>query len=237
MRERSVSAVPTLILSTLAIALVLQVGLRTTEPAPYARAQDLSSAPSPTAVRLASLGEASAAAKLLMLYVQAIDYRSGNPIPYQKLDYDRLQDWLRRILELDPAGQYPLLAASRIYAEIPDPVKQRQMLEFVYRQFFVDPNHRWPWLAHAAVLAKHRLHDLPLALRYAEALERFATADNVPAWARQMRAFILEDMNELQAARLVIGGYIKSGKVTDPAELRFLEDRLRELEVRLGKRK
>ena len=41
------------------------------------------------------------------------------------------------------------------------------MLEFVYREFLLDPNRRWPWLAHATVLAKHRLHDLPLALRYA----------------------------------------------------------------------
>jgi len=237
MRERSLAAVPALISYTLAVSLLMQIGLRRAEPQASARMQDLPSAPSPTAVRLASFGEAGAAAKLLMLYVQAVDYRSGNPIPYQKLDYDHLEDWLGRILELDPAGQYPLLAASRIYAEIPDAKKQRQMLEFVYRQFFVDPNRRWPWLAHAALLAKHRLHDLPLALRYAEALERFATADDVPGWARQMRAFILEDMNELQAARLVIGGYIKSGKVTDPSELRFLEQRLRELEHRLATKK
>jgi hypothetical protein len=45
-----------------------------------------------------------------------------------------------------------------------------------------------------------------------------------------MQAFILEDMNELDAARLVIGGYVSSGKVKDPGELRFLDERLEELE-------
>jgi hypothetical protein len=47
-----------------------------------------------------------------------------------------------------------------------------------------------------------------------------------------MEAFILEDMNELETARLIIGGYIQSGSVKDPAELRFLEERLKQLEAR-----
>jgi len=36
-----------------------------------------------------------------------------------------------------------------------------------------------------------------------------------------MEAFILEDMDELETARLIIGGYIQSGDVRDPGELRF----------------
>jgi hypothetical protein len=188
-------------------------------------------------LRLTSFGEPVALAKLLMLHVQAADYQAGDPVPYRNLDYERLEGWLERILELDPRGQYPLLAASRIYAEVPDAARQRQMLELVYRQFLVDPDHRWPWLAHATILAKHRLRDLPLALRYAAALERYATAAAVPMWARQMQAFILEDMDELEAARLVIGGYIESGKLNDMGELRFLEQRLREIEAKLASRK
>jgi len=72
-------------------------------------------------------------------------------------------------------------------------------------------NRRWPWLAHATAIAKHRLHDLPLALRYARAIERYAVADDVPLWARQMEIFILENMNELETARLIIGGIFKAG--------------------------
>jgi hypothetical protein len=50
-----------------------------------------------------------------------------------------------------------------------------------------------------------------------------------------MEIFILEDMNELQTARIMIGGYIQSGKVKDPAELRFLDERLMQLEARMRK--
>jgi len=110
------------------------------------------------------------------------------------------------------------------------------MLEFVYRQFLLDPDRRWPWLAHATAIAKHRLHDLPLALRYAQAIQRYAVADNVPLWAKQMEIFILEDMNELETARLIIGGYLQSGTIKDPAELRFLDERLKQLEARTARR-
>jgi len=232
MSQRPIAAVPRGVLALLALGLAGQVALKTAAPPPRAAAEDLTSPPSIAALRLASFGEPVALAKALMLYLQAFDYQSGSKVPYRDLDYDRLEAWLTRILELDPRGQYPLLAASRLYAEVPVEAKQRSMLEFVYRQFLLDPNRRWPWLAHATALAKHSLHDLPLALRYARAIQRYAVAGDIPLWAKQMEAFILEDMNELETARLIIGGYIQSGSVKDPAELRFLEERLKQLEAR-----
>ena len=235
MAERPIARVPRLVLALLALGLAAQIGLKASSPQPRAKAEDLPPAPSIAALRLAGFGEPVALAKALMLYLQAFDYQSGSKVPYRDLDYGRLEVWLARILELDPRGQYPLLAASRLYAEVPVEEKQRRMLEFVYRQFFVDPNRRWPWLAHATAIAKHRLKDLPLARRYAAAIQRHATADDVPLWAKQMEIFILEDMNELQTARIMIGGYIQSGKVKDPAELRLLDERLKQLEARMRK--
>jgi len=187
-------------------------------------AETLPPAPRAAVLRLASFGEAAAASRLSMLYLQAFDLRS--------LDYARLGAWLRALLELDPRGQYPLFAAARVFAEIPDEARSRLMLEFVYEQFRLDPNRRWPWLAHAALLAKHRLHDLPLARRYAAAIDRHTTAPDVPLWARQMEIFILEDMNEVEAARIMLGGLLASGKITDPAEAAFLRQRLEALESR-----
>ena len=232
MSQRSIAGVPRGVLALLALGLAAQIGLKATAPPPRTAAEDLPPAPSIAALRLASFGDPVALAKTLMLYLQAFDYQSGSKVPYRDLDYARLEAWLARILELDPRGQYPLLAASRLYAEVPVEAKQRSMLEFVYRQFLLDPDRRWPWLAHATAIAKHRLHDLPLALRYARAIQRYAVADNVPLWAKQMEIFILEDMNELETARLIIGGYLQSGTVKDPAELRFLDERLRQLEAR-----
>jgi hypothetical protein len=231
--ERAISEVPRGVLLLLALGLAAQIGLKASEPRPRARAEDLPAPPSIGVLRLASFGDPVALAKGLMLYLQAFDYQSGSKVPYRDLDYDRLESWLARILELDPQSQYPLLAASRLYAEVPVEAKQRSMLEFIYREFLLDPNRRWPWLAHATAIAKHRLHDLPLARRYAHAIQRYAVADSVPLWARQMEAFIVEDMDELETARLIIGGYVQSGSVKDPAELKFLEEHLKQLEARV----
>ena len=234
--ERPLSHVSAPVLALLAAGLALQLGLHAALPAPQARAPDLLPAPASSLLRLASLGEPIALAKILMLQLQAFDYQSGSKIPYKDLDYARLEAWLGRILELDPAGQYPLLAAARLYAEVPRAAKQRSMMDFIYRQYFLDPNRRWPWLAHAAFLAKHRLKDMTLALKYAAALQTYTTAKDVPAWVTTMEIFIREDMNELETARMMIGGLLASGRITDRGELNFLEGRLREIEERLKKR-
>jgi len=232
MRERPIAAVPKSALLLLGLGLMLQIAWHFSQPLRLAKAEDLPQAPSLSALRIASLGEPTALAKVLMLYLQAFDNQPGISIPFRKLDYGRVQEWLARILQLDPPGQYPLLAASRLYGEVPDETRQRQMLEFVHLQFLDDPSRRWPWLAHAAITAKYRLKDLPLARKYAWAIRLHATGSEVPNWAKQMEIFILEDMGEVESAKLLIGGLLHSGQITSPHEIRFLSERLKELEAR-----
>ncbi|MBB3121220.1 hypothetical protein [Pseudoduganella violacea] len=182
------------------------------------------------ALRLASLGEPLALSKLLMLQLQSFDDQPGQRLSWRELDYGRLAGWLERALDLDPRGQYPLLAASQVYSAVNDAARSRRMLDLVYREFMRDPQRRWPWLAHAALVARHRLHDLPLARRYASAIRTQAT--RAPAWARELEVFVLEDMNELDSARKLIGALLSSGQITDPGEARFLAARLEALQRR-----
>jgi len=231
---RPVGDVPAWVKACAAAGLVAQIAWGAMQPPVRATADDLPSPPSPGVARLLSFGEPVAAAKLAMLYLQAFDYRAGTRVPYRNLDYDALTAWLDVILDLDPAGQYPLMAAARIYAEIPDLARSRKVLELVYRQYFADPNRRWPWLAYAAIVAKHRLKDLPLALRYAAALEKHTTTPDAPLWAKQMVPFILADMGELEQARILIGGLIASGQVMNARDAELLARRLRMIEQRIA---
>ena len=217
--------VPAPIVGVLAAALAAQIAWQASRPPARQAAASLPPAPRVEALRLAAFGENEAAARLVMLYLQGFDLHG--------LDYRRLTAWLRAALALDPLSAYPLFAASRVFAETPDPAAARLALDFVYDEFLRDPNRRWPWLAQAALLAKHRLGDLPLARRYAAAIDRETTSRDVPAWARQMQIFILEDMNELEAARVLLGGLLEHGNIQDPNERRFLEKRLQELEKRV----
>jgi hypothetical protein len=235
-RTRSISSVPLLVIALLGWGFIAQLCWHALRPEPQAEAQALPAPPALAYLQLISLGDPAVLGKLLMLWLQAFDNQPGISIPFRDLDYPKVIGWLERILALDPKGQYPLLAASRLYSEVPDEVKQRQMLEFVYEQFFQDPNHRWPWLAHAVYIAKHRLHDLPLALRYAQAIAAYATGEQVLHWAQQMQSFVLEDIGEIASAKVLIGGLLESGTITDPQELQFLMNRLKEIEARLSPR-
>jgi len=231
--QRALSAVPAWILWLLAAAMAAQIGWQSAGRSRAPEASDLPPAPTAAVLQLAGLGENAALARLAIVWLLAFDSRGDNAIPYQRLDYGRLIGWLGAILATDPRSGYPLFAASRIYADVGDPARMRRMLEFIDQAFAADPNRRWPALAQAALLAKHRLHDLPLARRYAATLEKLTTDPTVPSWARQMEIFILDDMNELQAAKVMLGGLLATGRIQDPDELRFLQGRLADLERRL----
>jgi len=227
--ERSVGQVPRLVLVVLGVALCLQVAWQASQPKPRARAEALGAPAAPALLRAVALGEPIAFAQLLTLYLQAFDNQPGISIPFLDLDYTRVTAWLETILALDPVGQYPLLMASQLYAQVPDADRQRQMCEFVRREFDRDPNRRWRWLAHCAIMAKHRLGDARLALTYADAIT--SEARHASNWARQMRIFILEDLGELEAATVLLGGLLASGEVTEPKEERFLAQRLEALKA------
>jgi len=227
-------AVPPAVWAALALLLATQLAWQAVRPGGARAMADLPPPPRAQALRLAGFGEPEAAARLAMLYVQSVDFSAGQAVPYGRLDYARLIAWLEAILALDPRSQYPLFSAARLYAEVADASRSRMALEFIYRAYLDDPDRRWPWLAHAALIAKHRLKDLPLARRYAAAIDRRTRAADVPLWARQMEIFILEDMNELEAARIMLGGLLESGRLRDPDEVRFLRQRLEALERQLS---
>ena len=225
--ERSIGAVPKAGIVVLALALSTHIVWQAAEPRPQAQGAALHAPPNATALRVASLGDPIALGQAMTLYLQAFDNQPGISIPYSELDYSAVLAWLKAILELDPQSRYPLMMAAHLYAQVPDEAKTRAMLDFVHQEFLRAPDERWRWLGHAAIIAKHRLHDMPLALRYAEEITRHAR--KAQSWARQMRIFILEDMGESHAAAILLGGLLESGEVTDPAEIRFLSERLEKL--------
>jgi len=227
--QRPVGMVPRWVLALFVTAFCAQVTWQALQPRPDARAEALGAPPAPALLRPLALGEPIALAQLLTLYLQAFDNQPGISVPFHELNYRRVIAWLRTILELDPDGQYPLLMASQIYSQVPDKEKQRQICEFVREAFDRDPDRRWRWLAHCAIMAKHRLRDVRLALSYAEAIAHGAR--NASNWARQMRIFILQDLGELEAAKVLLGGLLASGDVTEPKEIHFLMERLKELEA------
>ena len=234
-KERPVRDVPLPVIVILLAALAIQLYWHSQQQPIGAKAEDL---PRPMSARtyvMSSFGEPVAAAKVLNLWLQAFDNQPGISIPLHALDYDIVTDWLDTILELDPRGHYPMLVAARVYGSVSVEEKQREMMDYIFYKFNEDPNKHWRWLAHAVITAKHELKDMQLALKYAHALTEKATGENVPYWARDMKIIVLEDMGEIEAAKILVGGLIASGEITDPYELNFLQNKIRTLEEKVTK--
>ncbi|HZX27269.1 MAG TPA: hypothetical protein VFF16_09380, partial [Telluria sp.] len=209
-------------------ALLLQLAWHALTPAAAERPTYLPPPPAPSLATLAAGGDEVLAARLIMLGVQAHDDQAAGRLAFAQLDYTALRGWLALALALDPRAQAPLFAASEVYGAVTDRARAAVMLDFVATAYVADPANRWPWLAHAALAAEHRMHDHARARAYARLL-RDGPAQ-VPAWARELDALFAANAGELDDARSILGGLLRGGSVTDPNELRFLETKLRSLE-------
>ena len=226
MTPRSRFRVPRSALALLAGALLVHFVIRAAADAPGPRAPVLRHPPSWSLLRVVAAGDPAALARGLMLWLQAFDYRGGASFALSSLNYRVLAEWLDRILRLAPGSEYPLRAAVQVYANVASPEQVRVMLDFAYAKFFEDPQRRWRWLAVAALQARHRLVDQPLALKYALALTDRASAPGVAAWARDMSLTILRDMGEHRAAAVLARRLLASGGVIEGHEVRYLEREL-----------
>ena len=232
--ERPVSVVPKPVIILLVIFLLLQSLFH----ASYINHQaSIKALPTPfeqNFLGLFSLSDQIVSAKLIMLWLQSFDNQPGISIPFKNLDYDRLHNWLSVIQSLDEKSQYPLLSASRLYTQVPDETRIHKMLSFVREAYLESPDTRWRWMAHTVYVAKYRLEDLELALEQARIIRQHTSAAAAPAWVRQMEIYILEDMNEMEAAKILVGGMLESGEIKDEHEWFFLNQRLEELEEKIS---
>ncbi len=227
-RQRPLATVPAYLIGALLLLLLLQIGLGLYRQPPEARVEALPAVPAEPYLQVLSLGDPQFLSRLLVVWLQTHDYQQGQSLSYRDIDYERLAGWLAASLKLDPGHDYPLLLASRVYAMVDDPERQRIMLDFVAERFRERPVERWRWLAHAVYVAKHRLKDEPLALEFARLLTDETRPGEIPDWARQMQVFILADMGEVEAAKVLLGGLLESGEMTDSGEYRYLMQRLEE---------
>ena len=213
------------------MALVAQWAFGSSLPFEWQQQTQAPAPPSPAMLSLASLGERQAAATGAVLYAQSFDAQAGRVLPIKGLDIARIQQWLALAAELNPTSAYPSFLSSRIYAEQAPPPVTREILHWIVSLHLQHPQTHWPALAHAVHLARHRLHDQPLARKLAGELSATPAHVAMPPWARQMQAFLQTDSTELEDAQALIGGLIASGQVTDERAIAVLLADLKSIEA------
>jgi hypothetical protein len=120
--------------------------------------------------------------------------------------------------------------AGYLFGQSQEPLRDvPYIVRYLESHYDRDPKTKWWWLSQAIYLANHKLNDKDLALRLAYKLG--TTEADVPLWARQMPAFILEQRGEREEALLIIQNILKTYKDIPEGELRFMnifiKDRLK----------
>jgi len=233
--QRSIRALPVLLLPALLFALALQSGMHYFYQSrliasyhPLERPANLNT------YRVLSLGSQKLMSYLLMLRLQLHDNQLGRNIRYRRLDYDVLGTWLLALSELNPQSDYPAFLASRVYSQVKDPRKLRKMVQVIEQLFDKNPALHWRRMTEACVLAKHQLKDLPYALRLANKIASIPPDVKIPYWARDMRLVLLDELDQLQSAQLLISSMLQDGDLKDHDERRFLQDRLLRIQQKMS---
>ena len=192
---------------------------------------ELPNVPTESAFKLIAASDQSFSYRLMIFWLQQFDVQAGQYVSFRSLDYKKLTGWLSALSTYETSSQYPMLLATRIYSRVSDGARVRQMLDFIYQQYTINPQKNWRWLAEATITAQHKLKDKKLALKYATALAEEKNA-SIPYWAKDIRLLILEQMGETEQIKLLVGGLISNKTVTDKNEIRFLDTLLRRIEAK-----
>jgi len=234
-RERPFSSLPRAVQVAFVLWLALQLGYMTFYRAdPSASFETLDKPADDAVYRVAALGSERLLSYLLTLELQLHDAQSGVHLPYSRLNFEHLKQWLLALHRLNPLSDYPAFLASRVYSQNPDDSKVRIMIDVIDELFARDARRHWRRMTEAVLLAKHRLGDLPLALELARKLSRMPREIETPYWARDMEIIVLDEMNEKESARMLISSLLQSGEISDADERRFLEQRLLKIQQELS---
>ena len=170
--------------------------------------------PSPPPAALApllTLGDGQLFYRAASFGLQNMGDGGGRTTPLAAYDYGRLDRWFHLLDRLDPAAHYVPTLAGWYFGQTPEPADLRRIVAYLSAIGARDPAHNWRWLAQAVYLARHRLHDVPLALEIARHLAGLA-GNEAPLWVRQMPAFVLSEVGEREAARDLLATIL----ATDP---------------------
>jgi hypothetical protein len=210
----------------LGLCLAANVLYQRQSPPAWTDVGELDTPPQLELMRVASLSEDTFAGYLANLFLQNFNVSLGRATPVAAMDRGAVIRWLDLSTKLDADSRYPLLLASRHFAETGTPEQRRRMLDWIYQRFQERPNERWPWLVHAVFAARHVLHDEPLAESYAAALRTRVTDPKAPSWVAQMDFLMRADRGEAEDARAILAALIDAGQIRSPGELKFLESRI-----------
>lgn len=154
-------------------------------------------------------GDTQFSYRSLGLMLQNMGDSGGRSTALKDYNYDELTKWFFLMNALDPKSDYVPYLAAYYFGGVQNPEMLRPMLDYFIAIGNTSEGEKWRWLAHGAYLARFRMNDLDKALEMANMLAKIEK-DDMPLWARQMPAFVMNAKGEKEAAYAIMLETLKS---------------------------
>jgi hypothetical protein len=180
--------------------------------------------PSAKGAALATLGDSQMAYRVLGLMLQNLGSMGGQTEKFENYRYDRLRGWFFLEHRLDPESNFVPALAAYYYGATHKVDDLSPVIDYLQVAGQEPEPQKWRWLAQAVYLARYQQGDLNRALELANLLAGLKRND-MPLWARQMPAFVMNAQGDKQAAyALMVSILNSSAKELNPIEVRFIRD-------------
>lgn len=208
----------------LSVALVLNIAFWTHSRDEQPAWGNVPPAPGVEMAAISMGGDAQLAYRIYGLMLQNLGDIGGRTTVFDDYNYAALRDWFFVEDGLDPVSNFMPSLVAYYYGATRKVEDLTPVIDYLAEIGVRPEPQKWRWLAHAAFLARYSQNDLERAFDLATILSDLSTPD-MPAWARQMPAFILVAQGDKEAAYEMLMGMLKtSGHTMEPSEVRMIRD-------------
>jgi hypothetical protein len=192
--------------------------------------------PNKLTTQIIALGDTQFYFRYLAFIIQNAGDSWGRFTALKDYNYEKLLEWFLLLDDLDSKSNYVPSLASYYYAQTQNKADTIYIIEYLRQHAHKDLRTKWWWLVQAVYISNHILKDKELALEIALELNQVPYDVNMPIWARQMPAFIHEQLGEKEASKEIIINILENIDNLTDGELNFMEyfmrDRLEDEEFR-----
>jgi hypothetical protein len=180
-------------------------------------------APSMISALLPTLGDKQFAYRVITLSLQNFGYTGGRETNLKDYDYQELKNWMLLQHRLDPISNATPALAGFSFGANKNSEQLGHIVDYLELAGSVDHPQKWRWLAQATFIARHKMQDYDRAYELAQKLANMDARD-MPAWTKQMPAFVLNNQGEKQAALGLMLELLKSeGEQMHPGDVNAIK--------------
>ncbi len=179
--------------------------------------------PSEQSAPFAALGDPQFAYRNFGIMIQNFGDTGGRTTSLNDYDTEKLGAWFRFMNVLDPHSNFIPFLAAYYFGGAENATNMAPITDYLEYIGSTTENEKWRWLAQAVFIARYKEKDLDKALLLANKLASMYE-DGMPAWTKQMPAFVTMAAGDKKAAFGIMAGILAGDTSTmDPAEVNFMK--------------